>query len=111
MYCPGQNKDLEMPLEGETRGLEVEPSPRCSKCSPLGPVRHADLKVHPIPSSLGQHQHVSLAFCDINGRLAISPGIGVLGSSPALSDTGDVTLDRSSPSWLPLQMGIKMRPQ
>lgn len=27
MYCPGQNKDLEMPLEGETRGLEVEPLP------------------------------------------------------------------------------------
>lgn len=46
MYCPGQNKDLEMPLEGETRGLEVEPlpllfkvqSPRtCQTCRLEGP--------------------------------------------------------------------------
>lgn len=27
MYCPGQSKDLGMPLEGETWGLEVEPLP------------------------------------------------------------------------------------
>lgn len=104
MYCPGQSKDPEMPLEGEP----LPPTPRHSKCSPLGPVRHADLKVHPTPSSLGQHQHVSLAFCDIDGVLTISPGIGVLGSNPTLAGTGDVTLDRSSPSWLPLQMGIIM---
>lgn len=30
MYCPGPGKDGEMSLEGETWGVEVEPS--CPKC-------------------------------------------------------------------------------
>lgn len=51
MYCPGPSKDWEMPLEGETWGMEVEP--RCPKCGPLAPVRLADSRVHPLPNSLG----------------------------------------------------------
>lgn len=75
MYCPGLSKDWEMP-PGDTWGMEVEPC--CPKCGPLGSVRLADWRVHPIPNSLEQHGHVSLAHRDIDGMHPTSPGIGVL---------------------------------
>lgn len=94
MYCPGWSKDQEMPLEGETWGVEVDPPPR--------DLSDTQTRVHPTPSSLGQHRHVSLAHCDIDGVFTTSPGIGVLGSNATLAGIGGMTLDRSLPSRPPM---------
>lgn len=72
MYCPGPSKDQEMPLEGETWGMEVESL--LPKVWSLGPVRHADLRVHPTPNSLGQHQHVSLVHWNWSPGFKCYPG-------------------------------------